>query len=462
MGIPGESGTSKAEGDASVPGSSGIISALEAILDSPEFEGAERVQAFLGYVVNETLQGRGESIRGKTIVEDVYGRSPVEGRDPMAVVRVDAGRLRRRLETYYAGSGANDEVRIRLTPGSYEPSFERKPLDGPAPETREVDLTPVPAPRRPWLLPAALGGLLLSGGILLLGVVGSGFWGDTERRTAKATSDRTEETARAVREALFSASPARLQAANLSAEARRLIFPALEPRWLAIVLQMFRLTIEMDPGFHGGYAGAAQVEALLAVSLPPGPERDGRIASASASAQRAMSLAIGESWSHSSAALVAFAQRDYAAALRSSSRALQLGPDDVHALTVDALVALFAGEFEHAIAAADRVEEMRGPTDRFPLLGIRGTANFHLGKYEAALELFSESALKGDPISPISLGYLIATNARLGNMDQAREMNDLLQSAWQGYPLDALYRTLFRDGAHAQDVIDGLIDAGWH
>lgn len=79
------------------------------------------MQAFLAYVVEEALAGRGDLIRAKTIVEDVYGRSPGEGRDPMAVVCVDAGRLRRRLSGYYAGSGSEAALRIHIDAGGYAP-----------------------------------------------------------------------------------------------------------------------------------------------------------------------------------------------------------------------------------------------------------------------------------------------------------------------------------------------------
>ena len=64
---------------------------LARILASPAFAKSERLRDFLTYIVEESLAGRGELIVGKTIAEDVYGRTPEDGSDN--IVRVDARRL---------------------------------------------------------------------------------------------------------------------------------------------------------------------------------------------------------------------------------------------------------------------------------------------------------------------------------------------------------------------------------
>ena len=43
-----------------------------------------------------------------------------------SIVRVEAGRLRSRLDEYYNGDGAADEVRIMLPRGGYSAQFERR------------------------------------------------------------------------------------------------------------------------------------------------------------------------------------------------------------------------------------------------------------------------------------------------------------------------------------------------
>ena len=51
-----------------------------------------------------------------------------ESYDPRvdSIVRVEAGRLRTKLEQYYHGHGSDDPIVIRLQKGTYAPTFERR------------------------------------------------------------------------------------------------------------------------------------------------------------------------------------------------------------------------------------------------------------------------------------------------------------------------------------------------
>lgn len=73
--------------------------------------------------MNETLAGNAPLIKGYTIGLEVFDKD--ENFDPQtdAIVRVEAGRLRRLLEHYYLDEGNNDEIIISLPKGRYEPSF---------------------------------------------------------------------------------------------------------------------------------------------------------------------------------------------------------------------------------------------------------------------------------------------------------------------------------------------------
>ncbi|WP_298813992.1 hypothetical protein [uncultured Roseibium sp.] len=105
-----------------------IEKALVKALKSPEFQSAPQLRSFLGFVVRATLNDQREKIKGYTIAVEALGRpedfNPVT--DP--IVRVEAARLRRRLEKYYEGSGSTDPVRITIPKGSYTPQFS-EPAD---------------------------------------------------------------------------------------------------------------------------------------------------------------------------------------------------------------------------------------------------------------------------------------------------------------------------------------------
>ncbi|HXT80990.1 MAG TPA: hypothetical protein VN702_15600 [Acetobacteraceae bacterium] len=97
---------------------------LERILTSDDFDASERNHAFLRYVVEETLAGRAHLIKGYSIAQSVFKRSPDFDPQLDPVVRIEASRLRRSLERYYLKVGRDDPVRIDLPKGGYVPTFE--------------------------------------------------------------------------------------------------------------------------------------------------------------------------------------------------------------------------------------------------------------------------------------------------------------------------------------------------
>ena len=94
---------------------------LDRIVRSGPFAQSRRRQRFLEYILHETLAGRGKRLKGYSVALEVFGRP--ETFDPVAdpIVRVEAGRLREKLRSYYDTDGMNDPIRIELPRGSYQP-----------------------------------------------------------------------------------------------------------------------------------------------------------------------------------------------------------------------------------------------------------------------------------------------------------------------------------------------------
>ncbi len=100
---------------------------LEVILESSDFSASNRFRQFLKFVVEETLAGREKELKAYTIATQVFGRD--KNFDPLLdpVVRVEAAKLRNKLEQFYLrrkGQG-KDDVYIAIPKGSYVPVFER-------------------------------------------------------------------------------------------------------------------------------------------------------------------------------------------------------------------------------------------------------------------------------------------------------------------------------------------------
>ncbi|WP_297087484.1 hypothetical protein [uncultured Draconibacterium sp.] len=103
-----------------------IIRQVEKICSSAEFNTKDLLCRFLSYIISEYLEGRGDSIKGYTIGVDVFNRG--EDFDPGqdALVRINAGRLRRALDMYYLKEGINDKIKIEIPKGGYNPQITLK------------------------------------------------------------------------------------------------------------------------------------------------------------------------------------------------------------------------------------------------------------------------------------------------------------------------------------------------
>ena len=101
-----------------------IRSELELILRSRAFAQSHRIRRFLEFVVEEHLLGQPQRLKEYVIGLEVFDRR--EAFDPRvdSIVRVEARRLRNKLEEYYRTEGREDPVLVLLRKGSYIPFFE--------------------------------------------------------------------------------------------------------------------------------------------------------------------------------------------------------------------------------------------------------------------------------------------------------------------------------------------------
>src|ERR1700690_1165002 len=96
---------------------------LARVLASHEFRSSRRSQEFLRYVVENTLAGRSDTLKERTIGIDVFARPASYDPSDDATVRVKAGEVRKRLDRYYATEGHGDSLHIDLPAGTYIPEF---------------------------------------------------------------------------------------------------------------------------------------------------------------------------------------------------------------------------------------------------------------------------------------------------------------------------------------------------
>jgi adenylate cyclase len=139
IGAGGEAGPSGA------PSAEAIRAQVHHIASSEGFARSERLKRFLGYIVEETLAGRGNQIKAYTIAMGVCDRDERFDSRLDPIVRIEAGRLRRALQHYYLTVGRADPIVIDMPKGGYHPSFSQRPVDPVAPAA-EIPSVPSAVP----------------------------------------------------------------------------------------------------------------------------------------------------------------------------------------------------------------------------------------------------------------------------------------------------------------------------
>jgi tetratricopeptide (TPR) repeat protein len=110
-----------------------VQACLERIFAVDPFRDSPQLSAFLKYVVDETLAGKGGDLKGYSIATLALGRSVDFDPQSDPIVRVQAGRVRQALAEYYAGS-PQEKVLISLQKGTYEPKLAYQDAGRIAPE----------------------------------------------------------------------------------------------------------------------------------------------------------------------------------------------------------------------------------------------------------------------------------------------------------------------------------------
>jgi TolB-like protein len=106
-----------------------INTALTHILESVIFSKAYRMSRLLRYLVETSVWGACRDLSEYAIGLEVFDRDPgtyYPGEDP--VVRVQVGRLRQRLKTYYATLGNQTDVHVSIPLGNYKPVIAHREL----------------------------------------------------------------------------------------------------------------------------------------------------------------------------------------------------------------------------------------------------------------------------------------------------------------------------------------------
>jgi hypothetical protein len=125
------------------PGTAEKLEQLERVLQSHTLAGSESLKGLLQYVVLKAIGEHVTQLKEYTIATEVFGRSGDFDARTDSVVRVQAKRLRSKLQEYYKAEGKSDKVLIDMPKGHYTVTFSFAPSSQAVDLVRDTDIDPV-------------------------------------------------------------------------------------------------------------------------------------------------------------------------------------------------------------------------------------------------------------------------------------------------------------------------------
>jgi hypothetical protein len=149
------------------------------ILESRTFRDTEVLKRLFDYLAQQAMKEQGGDLKEYTVGLEAFGKSADYNPQIDSSVRVQAGKLRQRLDAYYRTEGTEDELIVELPKGHFNLEF-RSRVATVSPEATVV--VPEPKKRVSWLwIPVA--------GVLLLSiVVASAFFMTRSPRSVQQTA----------------------------------------------------------------------------------------------------------------------------------------------------------------------------------------------------------------------------------------------------------------------------------
>jgi TolB-like protein len=98
---------------------------LDRVMASKIFAESDRLRRFLRFTVESRLNERDARVKEYVLGREVFDRDADYDPRLDPIVRVEARRLRAKLEEYYSGPGREEPIRFEYARGSYLPSFSR-------------------------------------------------------------------------------------------------------------------------------------------------------------------------------------------------------------------------------------------------------------------------------------------------------------------------------------------------
>src|ERR1700704_5185145 len=110
-----------------------VLRQLDRILASRTLAGSDQLKRLMRLTVERTINGQSDLLKEYNLGLEVFHRPPDYDPKVDPIVRVQARRLRSKLDEYYATEGSADSLVIHIPKGAYVPAFNYRSTDVPQP-----------------------------------------------------------------------------------------------------------------------------------------------------------------------------------------------------------------------------------------------------------------------------------------------------------------------------------------
>ena len=408
---------------------------ISRIIDSPEIGNSPRLQMMLSYIVDEYLAGRERYIKGATISSAVFDSSGDHDPNTSSTVRVEMGRLRRRLSEYYAGKGKDDPVIISIPKGSYVPAFHPNPgvsaeLAEPSRESGK--------PRKSYTFHVAFIGILLALGVYMLKP------GETSRDLEIHGSEPRGQAVTVNPEAL-----------SMFQQAFALLMPPEDDARLQSAKNLFERVTEIDPQFAGGYAGgsiALSVQVLFVKAEQPRRNLESALELGHQAVVTDPEYPLG----YAALALANALSDNPETASEQVKMVLSMRPRDPRANAMAALSLIFSDQPSQAVALLEEALRLNPDNPRAPYMNMLATAYYSVGNYEKAVGAFENSIDRGGPSGPHIWIFLAAGYVKTGRETEAQAIIERLARTDPEYPFASWLGYYVRSPRELEQLMDRL------
>ncbi|WP_299423376.1 hypothetical protein [uncultured Shimia sp.] len=416
------------------------------VYGSQTFKAAKQQEMLLRFLVEDYLAGRAQNGSREAVIAEFFADRPEEevGRKLAWAFT----RLSEKLAEYYQRDGADDPVRISVNPAQHDLDFQMWEAKVNAPKRQR--------PMVPFRL-------LVPAGLLIAGlVIGIGLILTQEGPSELPISAIPIEGLRAAQgRPPLPAHFAELTVPMLEDEARNHLFPILEMDRQRLAIAIAYEAIDRDPQSAQAYATAGYALSTLAIVTSGGGVSRRHLEDARRMRKHAMALAPQDPWVLSSAALTAFAEKEFSLAMELSKQAYTADSQDPYVSSAFGVVAMITHQYEEALEATrkDRisdVEETVVARER-----LYAFSSFHLGDFGEAISVLENSEREGRGHNVTTLMYLAASYQANGDHTRAKEAVQRIQTGWPTFRPEMIARVFFRDPEEADFLMQNLSAAGW-